>query len=131
MPRRRSSSTSSPASFATERNRTAKSDQDSPRSGWSGWSTKASLGQVDGGFGGLALREQDAVLSLLIGPILEQAAGRRCHMRVAAAAPQLHATADVVDEIIGLDAIERPLVVELQLSAALLRQGHRHEVLRP
>jgi hypothetical protein len=38
---------------------------------------------------------------------------------VAAQPPQLDALSDVVDEVVGLDPVERPLVVELQLRAAL------------
>ena len=49
---------------------------------------------------------------------------------VAALPPKLHASADTVDEFVFLDAVLRPLGVELKLLAALLPgPGNRDEVL--
>jgi hypothetical protein len=75
--------------------------------------------QVDRGLGGLPLGEQDPVLPPGVVPVLQQPARGWGDVGVAAQPPQLDALSDVVDEVVGLDPVERPLVVELQLRAAL------------
>ena len=86
------------------------------------------LGDVDGGFEGFDLAEEEFSLAVGIGPVRKQAGGGRRHADVAALAPQRDAAADVVDELVLFDAVLCPLGVELKLlGALLLRLGDRDE----
>ena len=88
------------------------------------------LGQVDRGLGGLPLGEQDRVVPLRVGPVLEQAARRRRDVRVLLLAPDINAVPDLVDEVVLPDLVRGELgEVELDLLAALARPGNRNEVL--
>ena len=88
------------------------------------------LGEVDRGLGGLPLGEQDRVVALRVGPVLEQAARGGRDVRVALLAPDINAVPDLVDEVVLPDLVRGELgEVELNLLAALARPGDRNEVL--
>ena len=67
------------------------------------------LGDVDGGFEGLDLAEEQLLLAFGIGPVLEQARRRRRDTDVATLAPHRNPSADVIDESVFLDAVLSPV----------------------
>ena len=87
------------------------------------------LGDVDGGFERFDLAEEELLLAVGIGPVVEQARGRRRDADVAALAPERDAATDVVDELVLFDAVLGPLGVEQQLlGPLLLRLGDGDEI---
>ena len=88
---------------------------------------RADLGEEDRRLGRLALREDDAVLAIRVGPVLEQLAGDRRDVRVPLLAPEVDPLADVVDELVLLI---RSSVHSAKSSSCLplFRAGDRDEV---
>lgn len=88
------------------------------------------LSDVDGRLQRLDLPEEQRPLAGRIGPVLEQATSGRRDARPAGVAPATDAVAHLVDELALLDPVGRPLRLELELAALLLRLRDRHEVRR-
>lgn len=86
------------------------------------------LADVDRRLDGLDLAEEELALAARVGPVVEQSPGGRGDARVAALPPDRHPLADAVDRGVLLDAVRRPLGLELHLVAAPLALGDRHEV---
>ena len=70
------------------------------------------LGEVDRRLERLDLAEEQRLLALRVGPVLEQARRRCRHADVAAGAPQGDPLADAVDAFVLFDAVLRPLRLE-------------------
>src|SRR5207248_1352713 len=88
------------------------------------------LGEEDRRLGRLALRKDDAVLAILVGPVLEQLAGDRRDAAVPTiATPLRDVPPDLVDQLVALPAFARDVEVDrllYQLALlALLRHGDR------
>src|SRR5581483_8295428 len=86
------------------------------------------LGGVDGRLQGLYLTEEEWSFPIGLGPVLEQATSGGSHALPTAHPPEQDALADAVDVLADLDAIPRPLGIERELPAALLRGRNWNEV---
>ena len=89
------------------------------------------LGEEDRRLGRLALREDDAVLAILIGPVLEQLAGdRRDTPVLTVTTPLRDVSPDLVDQPVALPAFAGDVEVDRLLNRpavlALLRHGDRN-----
>lgn len=73
------------------------------------------LREVDGGFERFDLAEEQLLLAVGVGPIGEQACRGRRHADMAPLSPQGDAVTDLVDELVFLDPVLRPLGVEGEL----------------
>src|SRR4051794_2506969 len=88
------------------------------------------LGEEDRRLGRVALREDHAVLAILVGPVLEQLAGdRRDAPVLTITAPLRDVPADLVDELVPLPAFAGDVEVDHLLNRLapipLLRHGDR------
>ena len=88
------------------------------------------LGEEDRRLGRLALREDDAVLAVLVGPVLEQLAGdRRDAAVLTVATPLRDVPPDLVDQLVALPAFAGDVEVDRLLNRlallALLGHGDR------
>jgi len=82
------------------------------------------LGDVDGGFEGFVLAEEELLLAAAIGPVADQPSGGGSYADVSALAPQGNAPTDVVDQLVLFYAVLGPLRFELKLPRTpLLRLG--------
>src|ERR1035441_3026911 len=81
------------------------------------------LGEVDEGFEGFDLAEEQFLVAIGAGPILKKlggGAGDAGKALIAEIAPLLHPSADLVDEFVLLNAILGPLGFKIELILALL-----------
>ena len=86
------------------------------------------FGQVDQGLQGFDLAEEELVLPVGVGPVLQELAGDLSHSLILPFPPVLDPFPDAVDVVVGLDAILCPFRVKLELLAFLLGGRDRHEV---
>ena len=86
------------------------------------------LGQEDERLQGFNLAEEELVLAVRVGPVLQELAGDLSDASVFPFAPQLDPLPDAVDVVVGLDAVLGPFRVKLELLALLLGWRDRHEV---
>lgn len=71
------------------------------------------------GLGGLTLAEEDRRVPLRGGPVVDQLAGDGSDVRTAELAPQLHSSADLVDEVVRLEPVARPFRGQRELRTVL------------
>ena len=86
------------------------------------------FGQVDERLQGFDLAEEELVLPVGVGPVLQELASDLGDSLVSPFPPVLDPFPDAVDLVVGLDAILGPLRVKLELLALLLGRRNRHEV---
>ena len=86
------------------------------------------LGEVDDGFQRLDLAEKELLFAVGVCPVGQQPGGRGRDARIAPLPPQGDAAADVVDELIFLNALLNPFGIKRELPALFPRPGDRHEV---
>ena len=86
------------------------------------------LGQIDERFQGLDLAEEELVLPVGVGPVLQELARDLGNALIFPFPPVLDPFPDAVDLVVGLDAVLCPLRVKLELLALLLGRRDRDEV---
>ena len=86
------------------------------------------FGQIDEGLQGFDLAEEELVLPVGVGPVLQELAGDLSDSLVSPFPPVLDLFPDAVDLVVRLDAVLGPFRVELELLALLLGRGDRDEV---
>lgn len=89
---------------------------------------RGDLGEVDGGLECLDLAEEEAPFAAFPGPVLEQVAGDGRDADATALPPLREPLTDLVDELIRLDPLGRPLGRKLELRTLLLWRRDRDEV---
>jgi hypothetical protein len=77
---------------------------------------------------GFNLAEEELVLPVRAGPVLQELASNLGDASVSPFPPKLDPLPDAVDVVVGLDAVLGPLRVKLELLALLLGRRDRHEV---
>jgi hypothetical protein len=77
---------------------------------------------------GFNLAEEELVLPVRGGPVLQELASNLGDASVFPFPPKLDPLPDAVDVVVGLDAVLGPLRVKLELFALLLGRRDRHEV---
>jgi len=83
---------------------------------------------VDGGFGGLDLTEEQRLVAARTRPVREEPRRHAGDADITALPPRVHALPDSIDHRVGLDPVVRPLGFELKLLALLLRAWNRYEM---
>ena len=87
------------------------------------------LGQIDESFEGFDLAEEKAALTVGTGPVLEKLRRRSRDAKMFVLVPLLYPAANLVDELVRLNSVLRPLGLEIELVFAFLaRRGNGNEV---